>query len=162
MTEIRHYKPENRPLLESLQEELQDHVVGLDPLKRLRRTADYGVVYIGNLLEKIREQNGAIFLAFQDQKEPSGFVAGIIREQDKVTQTETIPSRAGEVLELYVRNDARSTGIGGLLMDRIESYFKEKSCDVIFVDVFKPNNTAHLFYQHQGYADRLISMMKRL
>ncbi len=43
---------------------------------------------------------------------------------------ELVPYKRGVVLELVVENGYRGKGIGTLLMEKIESYFKQKGCSV--------------------------------
>ena len=55
MAEIIPYQ-DHKEILVQLIEELQDYLIALDPLKRLRRLPEYGEVYVSNLLNKIDKQ----------------------------------------------------------------------------------------------------------
>jgi ribosomal protein S18 acetylase RimI-like enzyme len=66
------------------------------------------------------------------------------------------------VLELIVENGYREKGIGTLLMEKMEVYFKQKGCSVSGVDVFPPNKNAYQLYHKLGYLERNIWMTKKL
>ena len=68
----------------------------------------------------------------------------------------------GEVIELIVDERLRGNDIGALLMKRMERFFVEKQCDTLWVEVFRPNESAHGFYEKCGYHDRMIGMIKPL
>ncbi|MFH0837830.1 MAG: GNAT family N-acetyltransferase [Patescibacteria group bacterium] len=141
--------------------QLQDFLVKIDPLARLRRAPDYSPEYTKNLIDKTEKQNGVIFLAYGGGK-VVGFIAGIIDEQSKKNLLECVPTKAGRIVELYVSEAYRSAGIGQQLMEKMEDYMKKKKCDVLRVEVFEPNKTAHQFYCKLRYQNRMIDMIKPL
>jgi len=160
MIKIIEYK-ENKAILVKLIEELQDYLVQIDPLKRLRRLPEYGEIYIDNLLKKITEGKGIIYIA-EFENIPVGMIAGIIEEFTKNDEIECIPSKPARILELIVLEKYRGKNIGSLLMNKIEEYFKIQNCDIVHVEVFEPNKRTHSFYQKLGYNDRVIDMLKNL
>ena len=141
--------------------QLQDFIVKIDPLKRLRRAARYSPQYANNVLEKVTKYDGVIFLVYDDKK-IVGCIAGIIEKQSKENLLECVPTRAGRVVELFVSSKYRSLGIGKKLMSKLESYMRKKKCDLIRAEVFEPNNAAHNFYKKFDYQDRAIDMIKLL
>jgi ribosomal protein S18 acetylase RimI-like enzyme len=140
---------------------LQDFLVKIDPLARLRRTPDFSPQYAKNVLDKIAEYNGVIFLAYDGGK-IAGCIAGIMEKQSKKNLSECVPTKAGRIVELFVADTYRSQGIGKILMSKMEDYMRKKKCDVIRVEVFKPNEAAHNFYKKMDYNDRVIDMIKLL
>jgi len=160
MVKITEYK-NNKKVLVKLIEELQDYLILIDPLKRLRRLPEYGEMYIKNLLQKIKKQNGIIYIA-EFENTPVGMIAGIIEEQTKKEKLECIPSKPARILELIVSEKYRGKNIGSLLMETIERHFQKKGCDIIRVEVFEPNKTTHHFYQKFGYHDRAVDMVKNI
>lgn len=161
MISIEKYNLKDKEALFILIEELQDYLAKIDPLKRLRRRPGYGKKCIENLLKKIKKQNGAIFLA-KEKDIPLGFIAGIIEKQDKDELLGTVPSKPGFILELIVSAKYRRKNVGSLLMKKIEEYFHEQGCDVVLVEVFKPNKLAYDFYKKLGYIDRSTEMIKKM
>jgi len=145
--------------LRSCMEGLQDYIVITDPLKRLRRPKNYGKTYTDNLIKKVKTQDGSIILAYDDKK-VVGCIAGVIEKQSKDDLLECVPTKAGRILELFVDDRYRNQGIGKKLMKKIEKYIEQNGCDLIRVEVFAPNRTAHQFYNRLGYSDRAIDLIK--
>jgi GNAT superfamily N-acetyltransferase len=87
---------------------------------------------------------------------------GTIPEQSKEDQLEHVPSKFGEVLEIVVKAGYRGKGAGTMLMNKLEEYFKENSCNISGVGVLAPNKNAHRLYSKLGYADRSFYMTKNL
>ena len=176
------YQKKDFKSLVNCMEELQDHLIQVDNLKRLRRLKAYGKFYTQNLIKKIQKQKGIIILAYKEinekanraQKEKEekqkkdtekiilGCVAVVVEKQSKTDLLECVPTRPGRILELLVAKNARNQGVGKALMKKAESYLKQKKCDVIRVEVFKPNTQAHEFYKKLSYQDRTIDMLKQI
>lgn len=142
-------------------ERLHDHIVNVDPLKRVIRAPEFGELYTRWLLELIRENDGVIYFAEKDGK-VIGCSAGFIPSQSPHEVAGGVPSKYGRVQEMYVDERYRGEGIGKLLMEKLESYFREKQCDVSLVEVFASNKSAYEFYKICSYADRDINLMKKL
>ncbi|MFA5303674.1 MAG: GNAT family N-acetyltransferase [Candidatus Nanoarchaeia archaeon] len=142
-------------------EGLQDYIIGLDSLRILRKSENYGKAYTQNIIKKISKHEGIIILAYE-QKKIVGCIAGIIEKQTKDDLLECIPMKDGRVLELFVSNEIRNKGIGKKLMKKVEDYFKRKKCDAIRIEVFEPNLLARKFYEKIGYAERIIDLIKKL
>jgi len=158
---VREYRPADKLQLIGLIEILQDFVVNIDPIRRLRRLPAFGEAYTEALFKRIGEQNGAIYLAQQDQG-ILGCIAGVIEDQSAEDLLGTIPSKSGRILELVVKEERRGQGIGSMLIKRMEDYFRLKGCDSIRVEVNVPNTDAREFYAREQYSDRVIDMLKRL
>jgi len=158
MIKIVEYK-NNKKVLVKLIEELQDYLIQMDPLKRLRRLPEYGEIYTDNLLKKIKKHKGIIYIA-EIENIPVGMVVGIIEDYTKNDEIESIPSKTARILELIVSEKYRGKNIGSLLMQSIERYFQKQGCDIIRIAVFAPNTKTHSFYQKLNYQDRVIDMVK--
>ena len=161
MTSIRQYRPQDKEALLVLIVELQDYLIKIDPLNKLRRLPGYEEKYIENLLRKIENKNGVIYIASIGNI-PFGFIAGAIEEQNKEHLLEYMPTKSGRVLELIVSEKQRGKNLGSMLMRKIEEYFLQQNCDVIRVEIFKTNNPAHNFYKKHGYDERNIDMIKKI
>lgn len=160
MIKIREYKESDKQAIIKLVEELQDFLIKIDPLKRLRRLPEYGVQYINRLLIKVSDSGGIIYLSEIDGN-ICGFIAGIIEMQKSVDLLECIPSLSGRILELIVSEKFRRQNIGTALMNKMENYLKNRGCDIVRVEVFQPNAQARNFYENIGYHDRVIDMIKK-
>src|SRR3990167_1724537 len=143
--QIRPYDEADFAILDRCMVELQTYLTQIDPLHRIRVGPNYSPKYAKDVLERVREWDGAIFLAF-DGDRAVGCVAGNIEVQTEVNVEEGIPTRPGRIIELYVAEEYRGQGIGRQLIERIEQYLKEKGCDVIRIEVFAPNADARQVY----------------
>jgi ribosomal protein S18 acetylase RimI-like enzyme len=158
---IREYFGSDRASFVRLMEELQDYLVSIDDLKRMRRMPEYGESYTERTLQNVAKNNGIIYVA-ETKGRIVGLVVGTIPEQTKEELLELIPYKRGVVLELIVENGYRKKGIGTLLMEKMEGYFKQNGCSASGVDVFPPNKNAYHLYRKLGYLERNIWMTKKL
>ena len=161
MVKIIKYSPAHKAALISLIEELQDYLVDLDPLKRLRRLPEYGEIYVNNLLKNIKKNHGIILVA-EIENTAVGLIAGIFDHWDTDKELGNIPSKPARILELIVSEKFRGQNLGSQLMDKIEEHFKSQGSDIMWVEVFEPNEKTHGFYKKLGYHDRGIDMAKKL
>lgn len=47
-------------------------------------------------------------------------------------------------------------------MQKMETYFLEKNCDVVRIEVLSANRRAYDFYRKSGYNDRFVDVIKFL
>ena len=160
MIEITKYNGQKKVLVKFL-EELQDHIIEIDPLKRFVRLPGYGERYANELIEQVNTQNGVIYLA-EDKNIPVGGIIGIIEELTEKDLLECVPSKMGTILQLIITKGYRGRNIGSLLINKMEEYFHAQKCDVIYVGILEPNKRARDFYQKKGYENRIIEMMKKI
>ena len=159
---LKKYDHADRADLVRCMEELQDFIAATDPHKRLRRLKEYGERYTERLLENI-EKNAGLVLFASDEGQIVGCIAGIIQRQTEDSLLEVVPTKAGGwILELFVKESHRKSGIGTKLMRAMEEYFKENGCTIVQVEVFAPNRSAHDFYLGRDYEDRSMFMLKLL
>jgi ribosomal protein S18 acetylase RimI-like enzyme len=158
---FRRYQETDRKDFVRLMEELQDYLVSIDDLKRLRRMPEYSESYTERTLQNVAKNNGVIYLA-ESEGRVVGLVVGIIHEQTREELLELIPYKRGVVLELIVENECRGKGIGKLLMEKMEGYFKQNGCSAAMVEVFFPNKNALRLYSKLGYSERDVWMTKNL
>lgn len=160
MITIRNYIESDRPIIQKFIEESQDYVVGLDPMKRLRREPEYGESYTNDFLDFVNKNKGVIFMAMDGDK-PIGMAGGAYKEQSKENLLELIPTKVGTLSELYIIPDYRGKGVGKMLVEKFEEYLKESGCDSIWLTVVDCN-PAHQFYKKMGFVDREIGMLKNI
>ena len=158
---IREYQESDRTAFVKLMEQLMDYVASIDDLKRLRCMPGFGESYVQRMLQRVSENDGVIYVAELDS-EPVGVVVGTILEQSKEDLLEHVPSKFGEVLELVVKAECRGKGIGTMLVNKLEEYFREKNCNILGVGVLAPNKRAHHLYNKLGYEDRSFYMTKSI
>lgn len=156
---VREYQESDRTGFVKLMEQLMDYIASIDDLKRIRRMPGFSESFAQRMLQKIAEDNGIIYVAELDS-ELVGVVVGTMPEQSKEDQLEHVPSKFGEVLELVVKAGYRGKGIGTMLMNKLEEYFRENNCSILGVGVLAPNKDAHRLYVKLGYKDRSFYMTK--
>ena len=158
---VRKYRESDRPSLVKLIDQLLDYIASIDDLKRIRRMPGFGESYTRTMLRRVAKNDGMIYVA-ESGSEVVGIVVGTILNQSKQDRLEHVPAKFGEVMELVVREGYRDKGIGTKLMNKLEEYFKAKSCTIAGVGVLAPNKGAHRLYSKLGYADRSFYMSKEL
>jgi ribosomal protein S18 acetylase RimI-like enzyme len=158
---VREYQKSDRTAFVELMNELLDYIASVDNRKRLRRMPEFGKTHTRRLIRRVAKENGMICVAESDSK-PIGVVVGTIVKQSKEDKLEHIPSKFGEVLELVVTAKYRGKGVGTMLMNKLEEYFKERGCDIMGVGVFALNKNAHRLYYKLGYEDRSYYMTKEI
>jgi len=158
---IREYQDSDKELLKTTIESLMDYVVSTDPIKRIRRMPGYGDVELERTLEKIKKNKGKIYFAESDSK-VVGYASCFITTQSKDNLLEVIPTKLGQLEDLYVEKQYRKKGIGKLLINKVEEYLRKQGCDSIWVEVFASNNKAYEYYKKSEFIDREIGMLKRL
>jgi len=162
MIDIRPHHSTDQSALLQLMAELQEHLSAMDPLKRIRNIEDFdGAKYIDHLLEKVRHDKGEIFVA-EEQDKLLGFIAGTIPNEDPDDALDHYPAKEGNIIELVVSQKHRGQGAGRALMEKMETYFREKNCEYIRVGCFAPNTGTHVFYEKCSYTDRYTEMLKKL
>lgn len=157
----REYTESDKQDLIRCMEGLQKHIVDIDPLHRQVISPGYGEAYTNKLLKAVSEKSGKIYFAVSDNK-IIGFIAGTIQPEEKGGTLEVVPSKPAWIRELFVDDEFRGKGVGSILMEVLEKYFKEMGCDVVLVGVFAPNTETHSFYEKKGYIDRDITMLKKI
>lgn len=162
MLDIIKYSKKYEPELVKLIDDFQDYLISIDTFDRLSRSSGYGEKYTNELLSRIKSDKGVIFLALSDDQ-VAGVIVGVMY---KILSTEMIGHKKkykrARVLELFVKSEFRSGGVGSRLMSEMEKYFKEKKCDQINIEVFAPNTKAHEFYRKLGYQNESIDLVKDL
>ena len=87
---------------------------------------------------------------------------GCLRSYDEYDYLDYKCPRCGKVTELIVSKKTRSKGIGSLLMNKMEEYFKSIGCEYITIDVFAYNKIGIHFYEKHGYNRRGIIDIKKM
>ena len=112
-------------------------------------------------LEEVEKYSGKCYLAIENEK-AIGLIMGYIIEYDEYDYLDYKCPKSGEISELIVTKKIRSTGVGKLLMGKMEEYFKSMDCEYIHVDVFGYNESGINFYEKRGYHARMLNMIKKI
>jgi ribosomal protein S18 acetylase RimI-like enzyme len=159
--DIRKYQSSDKLSIVRLMDKFGDYLVTVDQMKRTRRMPGFSGYFTDKMLKNVDKYNGIIYIA-ENECQIVGFIAGVMRGQSKEELLESVPSKAGRIIELFIDEQFRGKGIGKRLMEKMEDYFRQYGSDVSKVEVFEPNVKAHNFYRKLGYQDRSIEMLKKL
>lgn len=140
--------------------DLGKYIGSLDLLKKNKILDSYRQIYVDNLFDKVKENNGKIYLCI-DNDLVIGTIVGITQKKSEVKKTYHL-GNTGEILELYIDQEYRRKNIGNELIKKMETYFKENDCDEIRLSVFASNCNAIDFYHRVGFSNRNIGMIKEI
>ena len=112
-------------------------------------------------LEDVYNNNGKCYLAVNNNK-AIGMIMGKIPKYEKYDYLDYKCPKRGIITELIVTKNIRSRGIGNLLMQKMEEYFKKENCEYVLVDVFAYNINAINFYKKMDYHSRMITNIKKI
>ncbi len=140
--------------------ELQQYIASIDKDKYNIVTKHYREEEFKETIKEVLEKEGKIFLA-RDNNKIVGLIIGIINNNKIHTYNFTAPKR-GRITELIVSKHYRSTGIGQVLLNKMENYFKSVGCKAILISVFGYNEIAKNFYYKNNYYNRSLDVMKKI
>ena len=112
-------------------------------------------------LEEVKNNNGKCYLAIEKDK-AIGLIMGTIPPYDEYDYLDYKCPKRGKITELIVTSKIRSKGVGQLLINKMEEYFKSVGCEYVIVDVFAYNENAIKFYNKKGYRTRMETMIKKI
>ena len=141
--------------------ELEEYIISIDEDHLDRIHPEYREKMALVDLEKVKNDNGKCYLAIDNNK-IIGLIMGIIPPYDKYDYLDYKCPKRGIITELIVNSKIRSKGVGQLLMNKMEEYFKSVGCEYVLVDVFGYNDLALKFYFKQGYHPRMLTTIKKL
>ena len=141
--------------------ELEEYVISIDKDKLDYLHPEYRDKMAILDLEEVKNNNGKCYLAIENNK-VIGLIMGIITKYNESDYLDYKCPKRGEITELIVTNKIRSKGVGKLLINKMEEYFKSIGCEYIIVDVFGYNDIGINFYNKNGYHTRMETMIKKI
>ena len=141
--------------------ELEEYIISIDKDNLDCLHKDYRDKMALLDLEEVKNNNGKCYLAVEDEK-AIGLIMGCIFPYDEYDYLDYKCPKRGEITELIVSKNVRSKGIGNILMNKMESYFKSMNCEYILIDVFAYNKKAFSFYSNKGYHNRMNRVIKKI
>lgn len=156
---IRDFQNNDKGQIISLMSEFGDYLEKLDPMNRTDFAENGAEYFTDKLLADTRKNNGTIYVA-EEKGLITGFIGGYVAKQREEELMEAKKAMPGVISEFFVTQKYRSQGIGKLLLDKMENYFKNIGCTLIKMEVFAPNTFVRDFYSRHGYQDRSIIVSK--
>ena len=141
--------------------ELEEYIVSIDKDNLDQLHPEYREKMAILDLEEVKNNNGKCYIAVENDK-AVGLIMGCIFSYNEYDYLDYKCPKRGEITELIVSNNVRSKGIGNMLMNKIEEYFKSLGCEYILVDVFAYNDNAIKFYDNNGYHSRMEIKIKKI
>lgn len=141
--------------------ELEEYIISIDEDHLDRLHPDYREKMALLDLEEIKNNEGKCFIAVENEK-AIGLIMGKITKYEEYDYLDYKCPKRGEIMELIVSQKTRSKGIGQLLMNKMEDYFKSVGCEYVIVDVFGYNDIGQKFYNKQGFHTRMLTTIKKL
>ena len=108
--------------------ELEEYIISIDEDHLDRIHPEYREKMALVDLEKDKNDNGKCYLAIDNNK-IIGLIMGIIPPYDKYDYLDYKCPKRGIITELIVNSKIRSKGVGQLLMNKMEEYFKSVGCE---------------------------------
>ncbi len=155
------YNSKYNEQLKDLLVELQNYLIDIDDWHTQVMLPEYREKSFIMDMEKVNTQKGKIYLALENNL-ITGLIMGIVDEKDEIDKLTNDCAKTGSVIELIVKNNVRGNGIGKLLLEKMEEYFKGINCKRINIEVFGPNKKGLNFYEKNGYIPRDIIVSKRI
>ena len=141
--------------------DLQKYVIEIDKYGLNILSEEYREKYFDYLLNDCKNMNGKIYV-YENDGCAVGMIAGYVETYSPRDQLVYSCPKKGIVAELIVDKNFRKDGIGAMLLEKIEKYFKLIGCEYVQIDVFAYNQNAKNFYYKHGYEDRMIMVFKKL
>ena len=141
--------------------ELQNYLIDIDDWHTQVLLPEYREGTFQMDLRKVNNQEGKIYLAIENEL-IIGLVMGVVEEKDEIDKLTNDCAKTGSVIELIVKNNIRGNGIGKILLDKIENYFKSINCKRVNIEVFGPNKKGLNFYEKNDYIVRDMIVSKRI
>ena len=141
--------------------ELEEYIVSIDKDELDQVHSEYHEKMALVDLEDVKNNNGKCYLYVENDK-AIGLIMGTMPPFSEYDYLDYKCPRRGIITELIVTSKVRSKGIGKLLIDKIEEYFKENGCEYALVDVFAYNQIGINFYDKNGYHPRMYTDIKKI
>ena len=159
--EIIEYEDKYLEDVKDLLVELEEYILSIDKDNLDQLHPEYRDKMAIMDLKKVKDNNGKCYIAVENNK-AVGVIMGILTSYEEYDYLDYKCPKKGEITELVVSKNIRSKGVGRLLMDKMEEYFKSIGCEYISVDVFAYNENAIKFYDKQGYHPRMYIDIKKI
>lgn len=141
--------------------ELEEYIISIDKDNLDQIHQDYREKMALLDLEEISKNNGKCYLAIEGDI-VIGLIMGCIFPYDEFDYLDYKCPKRGEITELIVTKKVRNNGVGKLLINKMEEYFKDKDCEYVMVDVFAYNENGIKFYNNNNFHSRMHTMLKKI
>ena len=141
--------------------ELQNYLIDIDDWHTQILLPEYREKIFKLDMDNVQKQNGKVYLSIENEL-VNGLIIGVVDEKDEIDKLTNDCAKTGSVLELIVKDNIRGNGIGKLLLEKMEQYFKSIDCKRIYIEVFGPNARGLNFYLRNNYVIRDLIVSKKI
>lgn len=141
--------------------ELQNYLIDIDDWHTQILLPEYREKIFKLDMDNVQKQNGKVYLSIENEL-VNGLIIGVVDEKDEIDKLTNDCAKTGSVLELIVKDNIRGNGIGKLLLEKMEQYFKSIDCKRINIEVFGPNARGLNFYLRNNYVIRDLIVSKKI
>ncbi len=159
--EIIEYSSKYDEQIKDLLVELQNYLIDVDDWHTQVLLDNYREDIFKMDMKKVQNQSGKVYLA-KCENDIIGLIIGVVAKTDEIDKLTNDCAKTGEVLELIVKNNIRGNGVGKLLLNKVETYFKDIGCSRINIEVFGPNKKGLNFYTQNNYIVRDYIVSKKI
>lgn len=159
--QIIEYNPKYDNQIKDLLVELQNYLVDIDDWHTQVMKPEYRESYFKMDMDNVKNQSGKIYLAIKNES-VIGLIIGIVDVKDEIDKLTNDCAKTGSIIELIVNHNLRGNGVGKMLLEKLEQYFKDINCRRINIEVFGPNKSALNFYTKNDYTIRDIIVSKKI
>ena len=142
--------------------ELEEYILSIDKDNLDQLHPEYREKMALLDLEDVQNHNGKCYLAVNESDKAIGLIMGTIPPYDEFDYLDYKCPKRGEITELIVTSKIRSNGVGQVLINKMEEYFKSVGCEYVIVDVFGYNELGKKFYNKKNYHTRMETMIKKI
>ena len=141
--------------------ELQNYLIDIDDWHTQILLPEYREKIFKLDMDNVQKQNGKVYLSIENEL-VNGLIIGVVDEKDEIDKLTNDCAKTGSVLELIVKDNIRGNGIGKLLLEKMEQYFKSIDCKRINIEVFGTNARGLNFYLRNNYVIRDLIVSKKI
>ena len=147
--------PEDRPALE-------EFVLALNRFEHAfesnRRTDEaIGPEYFAVLMKRVAENDGRVLVA-ERNGDLVGWLVSVVDEGPVFVREDK--RATGYVIELFIEEGARRSGVGGALLRAAEDDFRARGLRTMMIGVMAGNANARAAYQARGFEPYALQLIK--
>lgn len=117
---------------------------------------DYDLVLSEDLQSLLRDRNSHVLVA-ESEGAAVGYITGRV-----VVEPRRVLSRRGVVEDWFVEEEARSAGVGALLLRELERRFAGAGCEVVESATWSGNDGARTAHDALGFREIRVMYRKRI
>lgn len=151
---IRPARIDDIPFIQSLA--VRFAAVGSPPWRSAEQMQEFHQRSMQEVCTAITNATDLVLLAEDPQGTRLGFLYAISSADFFTAEAQ------GYISDVAVSAQAEGKGVAGALMARAEVWARERGFRILALDVFASNTRARSFYQHLGYSEETLKLIKEI